>query len=239
MTRTYRETFDEGAGGWWGWWDNARSYRPLEQGPSSVTTRSPWWIDYNHAPPGAGYLHMLLCLNTKGAQGEAERDAGGPNRYTRGGFPTDLRNAALSLRLRGELLERGAKMVLLIQASVDGVVSGWLLTGQPIAVRQEWSTQTIRLLPDAAQWTPLGVRHDRGDMYGERPLERVLADVNVNIMFVMFPLDIEPMGPIAGDRDRLRPEKDYPVWRSRLPEGYIDIDEISVAFDDDPDETPD
>jgi hypothetical protein len=25
-----------------------------------------WWIDYNHAPPGAGYMHLLASLNTAG-----------------------------------------------------------------------------------------------------------------------------------------------------------------------------
>ena len=54
--RTYRETFDNGRSGWFGWIDNARGPKPLERGESTVTSRNPWWIDYNHAPPGAGYL---------------------------------------------------------------------------------------------------------------------------------------------------------------------------------------
>jgi hypothetical protein len=39
------------------------------------------------------------------------------------------------------------------------------------------------------------------------------------------------MGPDVidqGDRHRLRPEKDYPVWRSRLPEGYVMLDEVCI-----------
>jgi hypothetical protein len=50
-------------------------------------------------------------------------------------------------------------------------------------------------------------------------LERVLRDVNTDILLVLYPLDAAPMGPLAGDPHRLRPERDYPVWRSRLPEG--------------------
>lgn len=226
----YHETFDEGPGGWWGWISNAGGYKPLERGPSTVTTRSPWWIDYNHAPPGAGYIHMLMCLNTKGAQGEAVKEAGGPNRYIAGRFPTDLRNAEMTVRVRGELLERGANPVLLIQGSVEGIISGWLLTGQPIRVDEKWTTQSLRLSTDPNQWTALGARHDRTDMYGIKPLEKVLSDVNVNIMLVMFPLTIEPMGPINGDPHILRPERDYPVWRHKLPEGYIVVDEVKVAF---------
>jgi hypothetical protein len=84
---------------------------------------------------------------------------------------------------------------------------------------------------DPANWTPLGVRHDRGDMYGIKPLERVLADVNVNIMLVLFPLDVAPMGPLEGDPHILRPERDYPVWRQRLPEGYVTLSEVRIDFD--------
>jgi hypothetical protein len=39
------------------------------------------------------------------------------------------------------------------------------------------------------------------------------------------------MGPIGGDPHRLRPEKDYPVWRSRLPEGYVILDEVRIERD--------
>lgn len=29
---------------------------------------------------------------------------------------------------------------------------------------------------------------------------------------------------------KLTPEKDYPVWRSLLPEGYVMLDEVRVEF---------
>jgi hypothetical protein len=38
------------------------------------------------------------------------------------------------------------------------------------------------------------------------------------------------MGPLHGDPHRLRPERDYPVWRSRLPEGYLMLDEVRIEF---------
>ena len=59
LMRTYRETFDDGPGGWFGFINNAQGPKPLEIRESCAVTRSPWWIDYNHAPPGAGYLHLL------------------------------------------------------------------------------------------------------------------------------------------------------------------------------------
>ena len=60
--KTYVETFEHGPGGWWGWINNARGPKALEHRRGMVISRSPWWIDYNHAPPGAGYLHMLFCI---------------------------------------------------------------------------------------------------------------------------------------------------------------------------------
>jgi hypothetical protein len=226
----YRETFDHGAGGWWGWISNQGGPVALENRSGALYTRSPWWIDYNHAPPGAGYLHMLYCLNTKGPFSESITDAGGRNGFTAGNYPTDFTNARVTLRLRGEMEACGAHPTLLLQGSAGGLISGWLLTGQPFRVEREWSEQTITLTPDPAQWTCLRSRHDRTDYYGLVDLRTILANVNVNIMLVMFPLTVVPMGQIGGDPHLLRAEKDYPAWRHRLPEGYILLDEVKIEF---------
>jgi hypothetical protein len=224
----YLETFDEGPGGWFGWIDNARGPKPLERGPSCVISRSPWWIDYNHAPPGAGYMHLLFILLTQGSPGEHQREVSGDNRFIRSRFGTDFTNAKLTVRLKGELIARNSQLLLLCQSVNRGICSGWLLTGQPLAVTEDWSEQSIAIVPDESSWTCLGSRHDRTDFYGQLPLRTVLADVNVDILLVLFPLDIAPMGPLPGDPDRLRPERDYPVWRSRLPEGYVMLDEVRL-----------
>ncbi|MBI3863296.1 MAG: hypothetical protein HY290_15500 [Planctomycetia bacterium] len=226
----YRETFDNGPGGWFGWVSNAAGPKPLEVHAGCLVSRSPWWIDYNHAPPGAGYLHLLAMLLTRGPFGEHQREVAGENRFVSGGFGTDFTNAKLTLRLKGELHARGAKFCLLVQSLQNGICSGWLLTGQPFRVTTDWSEQTVCAVPDASQWTSLGSRHDRSDFYGTIPLPDVLANVNTNILLVLFPLDVVPMGPPPGDPHRLRPEKDYPVWRSRLPEGYVLIDEVRIEF---------
>jgi len=227
---TYLETFENDRGGWWGWINNAAGPKPLELHDGQITSRSPWWIDYNHAPPGAGYMHMVFSLYTQGPQGEVYKEVGGVNKYIAGGYPTNLTNATITMRSRGELLTRGAEFVLLIQSHVDGVITGWLRTGAPFNITEDWSTQSITLDPDPAGWTALGVRHDRTDMYGEKPLAQALSNVDVNIMLVMFPLVVEPMGAIHADPHVLRPERDYPVWRSKLPEGYITIDQIEIQF---------
>ena len=63
-----------------------------------------------------------------------------------------------------------------------------------------------------------------------KPLEQVLAKVDVNLLLIMFPFTIDPMGTIEGDPHELRPERDYPVWRSRLPEGYVIVDDVTLRF---------
>lgn len=228
--RSYREKFDDGPGGWYGWISNAGGPKTLEWKQGQITSRSPWWIDYNHAPPGAGYLHMVFCLATAGPQGEVYQEAGGSNGFIANRCPTDFTNAAVTLHVHGELQNQGSQAVLLIQGNIEGITSGWLCTGQPFAVSESTSQQTITLDADPAEWTALGVRHDRADMYGVKPLGQVLSNVNVNIMLVLFPLDVAPMGPLDGDTHLLRPERDYPVWRHKLPEGYITLDEVKIEF---------
>jgi len=228
--KIYRETFDDGSGGWFGWINNASGPKQLEIKDSYAVSRSPWWIDYNHAPPGAGYLHLLYMLMTTGKAGEHQREMAGDNRFVNGKYPTDFTNARVTLRLKGELEAKGAKLVLLCQAIQKGLCSGWLLMNQPFEVTREWSEQTVTVAPDPKQWKCLKSRHDRADFYGEIDLATILRDVNVDILFVLHPLDIVPMGPISGDPHKLRPEKDYPVWRSRLPEGYVMLDEVRIEF---------
>lgn len=226
----YVEPFDDGPGGWYGWISNAAGRKPLEIRDSSAISRSPWWIDYNHAPPGAGYMHLLYLLDTSGAPGEHDREVAGENRFIKGGFPTDFTDARITLRLKGELEARDTQLMLLCQGVHEGVCSGWLLTGRPFRVTPDWSEQTVTAGCDPAQWTCLGSRHDRTDSYGSVALPTVLRGVNLDILLVLYPLDIVPMGPLAGDPHRLRPEKDYPVWRSRLPEGYVVLDTVKIQF---------
>jgi hypothetical protein len=103
MPRIYQETFDRGTGGWWGFAGNHLGLQPLGWRRGAVTSRSPWWIDYNHAPPGAGYLHMLCCLNVRGPFSDHHREVAGENAFAAGAYPLDFREAQVRLRLRGEI----------------------------------------------------------------------------------------------------------------------------------------
>lgn len=229
-TKLYKETFDDGPGGWYQATGNTTPEAQLQIKNGIVICYGQWWVDYNHAPPGAGYLNLLMCLNTTGPFSESVRDAGGQNKFVAGGFSTDLTNATLSLRVKGELELRGAQLILLIQGNVEGKTTGWLLTGQPIQVGKKWTEQSIKLLPDAKQWTCTGSRHDRTDTYGTSDLKKVLRNVNVNIHIVLFPVNPVPLGPFKGDPHRLRAGRDYPLWRSRLPDGYLMVDTIEIKF---------
>lgn len=230
--RTYLETFDDGPQGWFGWIDNIQGPRVLDIRNSAIISRSPWWIDYNHAPPGAGYLHVLFALTTGGgdAYSELYLERAGLNRFLEEAFPTDFSDARLMFRLKGELEPRGAQLLLLVQSTLGRITSGWMLTGQPLEVTRNWTDQAVEAAPDPSQWTCLGSRSDRRKSYGELDLRAVLREVNRNIALILFPVEVVPMGPLEGDLHILRPGKDYPVWQSRLPEGYVMLDDVRIEF---------
>ena len=243
MTKAYIETFDNGPSGWLAW---ERPLKPVtpEVRNGALVSRSPWSVDSNHAPPGAGYLHLLFILLTSYPPGfsgvyKEVQAASGRNRFVEDGFSRDLRNAKLCMRLKGEVNLRGAQLVLLAQGNIARDKQGnvdWehrnvvnqALTAQPFQITPEWSEQTITLAPDQKQWTQLGSHEDAG--YGRGPIEDLLRDVNYDLIFILFPLDVRPITPVQGDYHRLRPGRDYEIDRSRLPEGFVMLDEVRIEF---------
>ena len=231
--RTYIETFENGPGGWMhcvGNGDDGVQRLQIEDG--AAVSRSPWWIDYNHAPPGAGYLHLLFALHTQHGPNFPVHfeEVGGPNRFIEGGFSTNFTNAQVTLRLRGELEQRGSQVVFLAQAKVGNHTIGHLLVGQPFMVTPQWSEQTVTLTPEAQQWKCLGSRHDRNETYGWGEVGDVLRDLNVDILLVLHPLDVVPLPTLEGDMHRLKAGEEYSVDRSRLPQGYVMLDEVRIQF---------
>ena len=61
----YVETFDGKGSGWIGWGGPGVGATALDIRDGIAVSRSPWWVDFNHAPPGGGYLHLLYALYTK------------------------------------------------------------------------------------------------------------------------------------------------------------------------------
>jgi hypothetical protein len=235
--RMYEEHFDNGPGGWWECAAGGGGMKPLLCQDSAVTSRSPWTVDFNHAPPGKGYLHLPFVLMTRPKDRyRADRldPVAGSNRFINDEYPRDFTNARFTVRLRGDLDAKDAQLVLLVQTHVAAkdVITNHVLVDQPLRITPEWSEQTLHLFPDDSQWLCLGTRGDGADSskYGCGPIAESLREVNVDLILVLFPLDVEPAGSIQGDKHQLRAGKDYPVEQSRLPSGWICLDMVRIEF---------
>lgn len=230
MGRIYRETFDNGPGGWAAWRPGAGLKPDIEDG--AFVARSPWRVDANHAPPGGGYLTLLAYLHTHASHITPEAAALlGENRFVTEGYSRDLTNARLTVRLKGEVDLQGSQLILLAQADIPGTRPNFVLTGQPIEITPDWSEQTITLVPDSEQWLCLGGRHDMTDFYGYGDIADVLRDVNVDLIFILFPLTIVPLEPMD-DPHRLRPQREYPIDERYLPSGYVMFDTVTIEYPD-------
>jgi hypothetical protein len=225
--RIYVEDFSRGPGGWFA---DRRYALPVWEGVAYC--HGPWFLDANHAPPGAGYLHMVMWLYTHRRWYEVPRPEPLPytnNRFLEGGFTTDFTHARVTARLRGRVDLRGAQLLLLVHSEIKGIMVNHVLRRHPFHVREEWTEQTVTLEPDEAAWTCLGGRHDLPDR-GCAPVADVLADVNVDIMFVLFPLDVVPLCRPLPDPHRLRAGADYAVDPEHLPKGLILFDRVKIEF---------
>ena len=125
---------------------------------------------------------------------------------------------------------KGCRATPLVQSQTDKTTPNFVLTGQPFQVSHEWKEQTVTLTPDPSQWTCLGSRHDLTDQYGCDDIDKVLSDVNIDIIFVWFPLKVVPL---CGDIEDLHPPRaaaDYPVDQEHLPKGLIMFDTVKIKF---------
>ena len=228
---TYRENFEDGAGGWIAWLGPGQP-APAVIEDGALVSRSPWGIDSNHAPPGGGYLHLLFILHTapQANPGDSYGPLLGGNRFIDGGYPRDFRNARLTLRLKGDVDMQGAELRLHCQSRVGDKAINFVMTSQSFTVTKDWSEQTITLAPDPAQWLCLGARHDLTDVYGWGEIESVLRDVNIDIILLLHPLRIVPLTPQPDGPHSQRAELDYEVDRRHLPSGEIRVGEVQIDF---------
>ena len=234
IRRTYTETFDNGPGGWYA----DRKYAlPVWDGVAYCF--SPWWLDANHAPPGGGYLHLLMWMDTIKSAYEGKEDVikmmpyvG--NRFADQNYSRDFTNVRLTVRMRGEVDLKGAQILILVQSETPKTTVNLVLSGQPFKLTKDWSEQTVILKPDPKQWTCLGSRHDMTKEYGCDDVATVLKDVNLDIIFVLFPVKSVPASPqiTEADINRLRAVQDYPVLQDALPKGLIMFDSIKIEYPD-------
>lgn len=235
-SKTYIETFDHGPRGWFGCIAGAGGLLRLPIIEGAMVSRSPWGVDINHAPPGAGYMHLIFGLPTLPAENRALYQRVEPyadkNRFVEERYPRNFTNARFTVRLRGQVDLKGSHLMLHAQADVGPIRTNWALTGQPLQVTPDWSEQTLHLTPDPAQWTCMGVRSIGADcdFYGHAPIADALRDLNINIILVIGMFDVTPARPIAGDRHILKAGREYPIVRSVLPEGEIWLDTVRIDF---------
>jgi len=229
MDRTpYLETFDTDSGGWCAW--GTGSHRPeLQDGV--LITRSPWRVDPNHSPPGAGYLHLLTYLHTHPTYYTAEIAAQvGVNRFLADNKDRNLTNARMTVRLRGNVDLKGSQLTLWVQADIGDTRPNFVLTGQSLVVTPDWSEQTLLLSDDPTQWTCAGGRHDLTALYGYGDIRDALKDVNCDLIIVLFPLNVVPLAASFAERDHLRTHRDYQPDYAYLPSGVIEFDTIKLEY---------
>lgn len=75
----------------------------------------------------------------------------------------------------------------------------------------------------------LGARHDLTDVYGYGDIAEVLRDVNVDIIFVLFPLNIVPIEKVENIH-RQWAAKDYKVDMEFLPKGLVMFDTVQIEY---------
>lgn len=184
--RVYIETFDNGPRGWLGWGKNGGF--PIEIKDSCAISRSPWWIDCNHCYPGGGFLHILFALHTRHTKISAEPliKIAGRNPFVDQEFPTDFRNAKITVKVKGKVELKGSNLLLLVQGKVGKLWVNQVFSDYPIKITNDWSLQSFTLIPDQKLWTQLGSRYDRKDFYGSCPIQQLLKDVNGDIIFLKF-----------------------------------------------------
>lgn len=230
--RVYRHRFSDGPGGWLGWENNAAGAQRLLIEDGAAVSNGPWWIDYNHAPPGGGYLHLLFALHTFQDEHfpQQYKDLGGENSFVKGKFPLNFTGARITVEMRGSLSLRGAQVALLAQAKMGDRWQNHILASQPISIRSDWAKQLLHLVPDDSQWISLGSRHDRTDRYANGRVSDVLANLNGDIILVLFPLNVKPLNPLSADHHHLRAGEDYPVDTNLLPSGQVSMREVEISF---------
>ncbi|MBI4623201.1 MAG: hypothetical protein HY736_08285 [Verrucomicrobia bacterium] len=228
----YVHKFADGHGGWFS--DRQHALRIWD---GIAHCYSPWFLDANHAPPGAGYLHLILWIYTDKRWYQPDGPAAACLPYLASSFveqgkSRDLRNARLTVRLRGEADLKGAKLVLLAQSRTakKPPYRNMVLTGQPIRITEDWSEQTIVLVNDPREWTPIGSRKSLAHVYGNDDVGGLLADVSYNLILCLFPIKVVPASKGVTDPHGLVAGVDYPVDVKSLPKGLIQFESIRIDY---------
>lgn len=183
---------------------------PLLPGPSggadaAAMSQGPWWLDGNHAPPGAGYLFLIAFAYHR------DWSIDGVIAPTSTRRSTDLRGASLRVRWRApELrLPPGASVSFWFQARGEMIMApqremvNYLQVRTPLAtaanIPSAWREDVVHLAPRADDYLCLGSNPDRTDLYGCRrgPVE-ALADWDTDLGIVIHMPELAMAEQVSG-----------------------------------------
>lgn len=169
---------------------------PVENG--MMILQSPWWLDNNHAPPGAGFLNLLAY--TYMGKPERPADPSSALDLTNGLFVASLQTDDLNLR--------GSQVLFWFQVlSPNGKSTNYALSGSPVlgnsTVPQSGEIY-LNLPTDPKMWQCLGSSTSSQDSYDcSVPFEDAIKNVNNDYGLIIMPTvgdpdpNLQPSGKIA------------------------------------------
>ena len=211
----YAESWDEGCNGWKGDFGCQEEHR-TDGGPSEGylrVTEQPVLSDFNH--DASGVLHLMTGLHTGPINKDEAVDLGGGD--------GDLRNARVSLYLRGhDWQPNGSEFGFWLQCQSNielGHDPGWRRANysycsHPLTeylLDGEWHRVELDLINDSTLWTYGGnnsiQQGPNAVRYAYWPIDQCLSHANVNLLFLST--FVNPENP---------------------PTGSVDFDELEIAY---------
>ena len=155
------------------------SFVPIRDG--EVILNSPWWLDNNHAPPGAGYLNLLFYnyIDTI---------------FSGNKKSLNLEDRTLYLKLRSSNLDlKQSKIFFWFQTkAINGKYINFVYTKVPIHLDEKMKTLEIKFTSNASDWICLGSNERRKDTYDCIDLKDAISDVNIDFGLIIFPTSNDP-----------------------------------------------
>jgi hypothetical protein len=202
LVTIYQEDFSAGSSGWRFYPRDVESQsgsRMIWSSEGFVVSKSPWWADQNHIYPGPGALHLLAVLWMRGKFNGLPFES------------IDLRDARLRFRMSQPvpLKLHGARLVFWFQTVDDsnGKFVNYALTSVDLARALHpspriWREVELTLGTAETDWTCLGSREEKSDIYGcASSVEMALSRVTNDFGLILLPIDMEqpPTGAFALD----------------------------------------
>ncbi len=138
--------------------------------------QSPWWLDSNHAQPGAGYLNLLF-YNYVDTIFSGRRKS------------INLDNRTLHIELRSKKLNlKNSKLLFWFQTKAsDGKYINFVFTKEQISLDENMKIIELKFTSKPSDWTCLGSNANNSGIYSCIPLKDAISDVNIDFGLIIFP----------------------------------------------------